>query len=270
MIVGLDIKTKKMKCSQCKTEIKNKYYRLDQFQKVYCELCYSKNSKCQVCGLPSLEVYLVQDLKVCIDCYSNKYSCRACSRDIKGKELKYIWGIQGFFCISCINSKTKCSHCRFPVYSKDSLLEVDKDIHLCESCQGISILSEEVAKNVIINIARILYIKMGIQLVKNIDLKLITRKEMKDLYIENGNDIQLIGNENENFNLLGFTKRDGNSVKIFVVNGLILSNFVSVLTHEYARAWQLKFCSKHIGRVIWEGFAEWTATKMLSLLGYHE
>ncbi len=266
MIVGLDIKNKRMKCSHCQNEVIKKYHRLDQYNKVICETCYSKNRRCQVCSLPNKDMYLVDGLKVCMDCYSQKYRCRSCSKDLKKDKLHHIYGLQGFFCSTCIHLLNHCDRCNFPAYSDDKLIEVDREIRLCESCFSTSIVDSEVAKKVLVNVSRILNKKMGLQIVKNLTLELVNKREL--MY---HSDILLKPNNQASAeNLLGFTKRDGKNFHTYIQTGLSLSTFISTATYEYARAWQLQYCSKQIGRVLWEGFAGWTATKILWLLGYHE
>ncbi len=271
MIIGLDINNKKMKCSYCLSEIRKKYYRIDQYEIVICESCYKKNHRCQVCLLPTQEIFLVHDMKVCSDCYSLKYSCRSCSRELSRKEdSKVIHGQQGFFCISCYNSKNKCTRCHFPAYTNDKLLVVDHDIILCDNCQSSSVLSEDIAKTVLLNISRILHQKMNIQQVKNIILKFVSKKELFSIIENSPLNPYKNYNSEQLENIFGFTKREGNVFKISIINGLKLSSFISTMTYEYARCWQLQNCSKQIGRILWEGFSKWTAIKMLYLLGYHD
>lgn len=266
MIVGLDVKGKKMMCSQCNKDIKDKYYRLDNYNKVVCESCYSKSQKCQVCTLPSKEVFLFNDLKICGDCFSLQYRCKSCRKDIKNEEKYHIFGIQGFFCESCYNLKEKCSRCGQPAFNKDQLTKVDDDVYLCEHCLSHSITDIEIAKTVLVNTSMILNKKIELSLAKNISLNLVTTKELEKIYRDSFIDEIVI----EQKNLTGFTKRDGSNYKIYVKNGLQLSSFISSLTHEYARTWQLQYCSKQMSKVIWEGFADWISCKLLWLLGYHD
>ena len=270
MIVGLDVNQKKMRCSQCNKEIKSKYFRMDNYSKVICDTCQIKASKCQVCLLPTQEVFLVDNLKVCVECYSQKYRCKSCSRDLKHGELSFINGLQGFFCHSCVNIRTKCSRCGFPAYTTDKLTHIEEGLSLCDSCKESSIIDEAVGKRVLVNISRILHKKMGLQVVKNLTFRLLTINEILKACDDNLEKAYTVNESGLEPKVLGFTKRDGNKYYIYIRTGQSLSGFISSATHEYARAWQLQYCSRQIGRVLWEGFAEWTAMKMLQLLGYHE
>ncbi len=270
MIVGLDVENKKMKCGQCMNEIKSKYHRLDQYGKIFCQPCYSNSRRCEVCGIPTQESFLVKNWKVCVDCYSQKYRCKSCSRNLKNEEFHTIPGLQGFFCSSCNNSKIKCSRCGFPAYTNDTFILLENNIYYCEFCQDRSVLTEEVGSNILFNISNIFYQRMGLQMVKNISLSLATKREIQNGYDDLITTLSTSEEQSKSEYYPSFVKHKDNHYELFVLNGLPLSTFIAIATYEYAQIWQSKYSPRRVGRILWEGFADWTAVKLLSLLGYHE
>ncbi len=272
MIAGLDVENKTIKCNICNKSVKNKYHRYDKYKKIYCNHCFTKSDKCFICKLPSSKTVLLESVRICMDCYSNKYHCGSCDSELESGSLGIIYGIQGFFCKRCIGLRYKCSRCGFPANDRaKKLLLVENSFYLCKDCQPCSILTEEVADNILMNVANILDKKMNLDIIEHLSIKLLTKTEIRYGINKMAMGKMITAKNDRKYELYpSFFSMNENKYTIYILKGLHISTFISVLTYEYVMLWQSKYFIHQISKILWEGIAEWIVTKVMILLGYHE
>src|SRR5207237_3268529 len=104
----------------------------------------------------------------------------------------------------------------------------------------------------------------GMALREPCQLKLASRRELLTL-IEKSSLHSL--DADSRGRCFGLFIREGNQRAIFVEYGLPQIVLLEVLAHEYAHAWQQENCPVELPAEVQEGFAEWTAYKLLQNWG---
>ncbi len=266
MITGLDIYSKKLICSECGSTVKGRYNRYDNSDKILCEKCSKRSSKCDICSVPSALLDKYIHLKVCPSCLSKKDICACCGNKINESNRKIIKGISAFFCSDCLSKAkhNKCGVCNRPIKENDKHVRNINDKKICKTCYNTHIFNNDVAKNILGNISRIIDSKFGLNS-KNIpELSLSSEVELK--FLRKMKSSSLINTE-EKVSISALEKR---YPVIYVKSGLPISKFISSVVSEYIMCWFRinKYYKGNYERHY--NFSKWVSMKVLTILGYQE
>lgn len=201
---------------------------------------------------------------VCYDCYVSSDNCQCCGESLLNKSFSTIPGTQGFFCKECIKNNPTCDRCNRPVVSDSILTSIDEGVSLCKNCVANSVINLEIGSNILVNIAQILRRVLRFEIPEDVPLYLVSKKEME--FIEGSAYSDKHGMKVPP----GVMLKENQVHSIYILIGLPISRFISVLTHEYAHIWQSRKGIHNITSSLCEGFADWVAMKILFILGYQE
>ncbi|MBN1879335.1 hypothetical protein JW823_04415 [bacterium] len=243
------------KCDVCGTMLLATYYS-DESGHAFCAECFNNAGRCALCGTILLPGAWSMDgnHKVCNECRRTRPRCAGCNR-LLGGSYSTFKGFDGVFCESCVKNTPVCISCLRPCGSHPHGLGNGNSI--CPECAKTAVIGEQQLELVISSVSRYMARNLLMTIEHPIDFKLVDstgRQAAHDnRYRESGRFI-----------------RFGEDFTIKIVKGLSRTICIETVAHELAHAWQAENWPNLPGDELVEGFAQWTAAKILAGMGYSD
>ena len=241
-------------CSNCGNLIRGRYWQIEGQTDVFCQHCYNILPRCDACGAPMKQgttAYNVHDHNICSKCWETAERCKACGLPIVKKYYEYKH-IDGKFCEHCQKNRKHCHTCGVPV--GNSYWDIFDGRVMCEECHATAINDMQTAKTILREVKSILRNKLGLELKRTYDFKLV--------YLKSGEPESPIS-----INELGLYKEDANERTIYILTSLPRAQFYETVAHELTHAWQAENTPKLKRDEIREGMAQWVAAEVLKYKG---
>lgn len=222
-----------------------------------CAACNTNAARCRLCQRPMVE-QLAQD-GICTACLANLERCDVCGRFVDdGIELQD--GTHRVFCHTCAQTMPVCTACQAPVNARGTRLSDGR--FRCWLCDLTAVDDPAQAQVLYGQVLDIAAQRFGLKL--NIPTPLVP-VDSEQLH----NVLKQIPNTHpvESHLLRGIYARKGIKRGIYVELGLRRVQMIEVIAHELGHAWQAERKPLLNDPVLIEGFAEWTAYKVLDALG---
>lgn len=177
--------------------------------------------------------------------------CQACGAPITGVYYK-IPGLPDLYCERCYQTLPRCFFCGRPVRGspKGAVRTV------CQECQREVIQDPTQAQRLVGQVRDWISGHLHLQLPARVRFQ----------FVENlapHVDVHLTGVTRE----LGAFIRDGEEVRILLINEMPRAALVETVAHELAHVWQNGKIPGNQRLVVKEGFAQWVASKVLEAFG---
>ncbi len=221
-----------------------------------CSDCFRSKPRCRVCGLPLGADPLTG---TCPTCLSSAPRCLSCGKPVTGR-YRQING-QGPYCETCQPGEPACDVCGGPLGPKRWQLS-DGRVS-CEACHATAVYEPAQAQPLYEAVTTALQQNLGMSLNIPTGLSLVDRNQLiAIIQKQNASDIH------DPEHTLGLYTRKGIRRGIYVQTGLPRLLFEQVAAHELAHAWQGENCPLMRDVLVREGFAEWSAYKVLQAQGH--
>ena len=163
------------------------------------------------------------------------------------------------YCKACIESRPRCDACSAPVGEQHWTLHDGRV--LCARCHNTAIYDPALARSLfdetVVSVVR----QLGLSLRVGVEFRLVDAPSLAQVRAS-ANDGHAPDEKT-----LGLYHRQGRLRAIYVLYGLPMLTFRTVVAHEYAHAWQGETCPLLEDDRLREGFAEWVAYRHLLHLG---
>ncbi len=252
-------------CKLCGKRVQGQHVVDKQNGDVYCNRCYAATPKCKHCRLPSPRGQ-VDSEGLCPKCRATLPKCRACGQAIVGDRYSLKFE-SGEFCTHCVETRPACSACGCPV--TDTYWKFPDGRAMCDDCKRRGILKRPQAKQVF-DEARAL-LKKHLGMVIQHDIELVLEEQNKNGKIAasisrrtDDNGSPLSASE------LGLFRQKGDEFTVFLLYGMPKEMMLETAVHELTHAWQSENCPSGQSLRVREGFAQWTAARILRAKGYQK
>ncbi len=175
--------------------------------------------------------------------------CHTCGAPITNVYYE-IPGLPGLYCEKCYKTLPHCFFCGRPVRDTQKGKRI-----VCQECRHEVIQDPEEARHLVLQIRDWLNTRLHLQLPTQTGFQFVT-----DLAPHVG--VSLLGTTRE---LGAFIHEDG-TVQILLLNDMPRATLIETVAHELAHVWQEGRVPKGQRLLIKEGFAQWTAAKVLESL----
>lgn len=222
-----------------------------------CAACNTYAARCRLCQRPMAE-QLAQD-GICAVCLADLERCDTCGRPVDiGIELQD--GTHRVFCRTCAQTLPACALCRAPTDARGSRLPDGR--FRCWLCDLTAVDDPAQAQALYGQILDIAAQRLGLALSIPTPLVPVDSEQLRSVLkqINNAHPV-------ESRPLRGIYARKGVKRGIYVELGLRKVQLIEVIAHELGHAWQAERKPLLNDPVLIEGFAEWTAYKVLDALG---
>ena len=184
--------------------------------------------------------------------------CAACGALLAGGYF-YLRDRERRYCETCINERPRCDACSAPVGQQHWRLHDGR--LLCARCHSTAIYDPAVARRLFDETVGTVVAQLGLSLRVGVEFRLVDAPALARVRAaaQNGHD--------PNEKTLGLYQRQGRLRAIYLLYGLPMLAFRTVVAHEYAHAWQGETCPLLDDDGLREGFAEWVAYRHLLYLG---
>jgi hypothetical protein len=184
--------------------------------------------------------------------------CAACQRALV-HEYFYLPDYPERYCGDCIRNRQRCFACWRPVGAQFWTLHDGRAI--CARCHFTAIYDPAKAQQLFQDTINAIVQQLGLKLRYGVEFRMVDAPMLDAIY-QHGQS-QLIPVERT----LGLFQHQGDLRAIYILYGLPLLSFRTVVAHEYAHAWQAEVCKSMDNIPLVEGFAEWVAYRHLLFLG---
>ena len=235
------------------------YRRIESQQKkglVVCQDCEQHAERCTVCRIPIHP--LVSHDGLCLTCAAEVPSCAACNKRIIGRAV-YNRTNETHYCEHCFEYLPHCTACGGAVGDNGKKLIDGRFI--CAQCDKTAVYEFATANNLYRRVVAIMSYHLAMRLKSYPTLMLVDRNQMLRLLKQVS--VQKTDKPEQVFGM--FVQRHKKR-EIYIQSGLPQILTIEVMAHEYAHAWQGENCPRLQDPLIIEGFAEWAAYRVLTLL----
>lgn len=252
----IDCARKAKFCFICKGLIVGRYWTPKDSNKYYCDSCFVKTEHCVVCSIPiENNCFEVNGKKICSKCFKTLPQCKCCQKPILQKFWQY-GRTEGYYCNYCHEKEVHCDVCGIPL--KKDYIKLSDGRLICQNCHETAITSSEVAKKILESVESIILRKFKMKVKHSSQLRLVDKRTLRSVQ------------EDKEENVLGLFKRINHTFDIYLLSHLPKSLAISVLSHEYAHAWQAENVPERQDISLREGFCEWISYHVLLELGLEE
>ncbi|MEI6846167.1 MAG: hypothetical protein WCK36_03875, partial [Candidatus Firestonebacteria bacterium] len=138
---------------------------------------------------------------------------------------------------------------------------LEKKRKICLTCKESSVTDPKEAENIYAEVAAFMEKKLNLRLKTPVPVKMVNRAELKKFAQKNIKEAD---------RLFGLFVTENKKGSIYFLSGTPRYMTLYTLAHEFAHAWQNENAAANQQPRITEGFAEWTAYKMLMEKGDRE
>jgi hypothetical protein len=174
-------------------------------------------------------------------------TCQACGLPIHGVYYK-IPGLPDLYCEKCNKTLPHCFFCGRPVKEETVGGKI-----ICKECQVEVVRDPQEARRLAGQVKDWIQDHLHLRLPSQVCFQYV-----KDLAPYLGT--QLLGTTRE----LGAFFREGEEVRILLINEMPRATLIETVAHELAHVWQNGRIPKNQRLLIKEGFAQWVASKVLN------
>jgi Protein DA1 len=163
------------------------------------------------------------------------------------------------YCASCIATRPRCDVCSAPVGEPHWRLHDNRT--LCQTCHATAVFEPHDAEQLFRETVGAVIAQLHLELRFGVVFRLVDAPGMAQIRSEAG--APLAPDEH----VLGLYQRRGDLRAIYMLYALPRLLFRTVVSHEYAHAWQNESAPNLQDAGLREGFAEWVAYRHLCYLG---
>lgn len=262
-------------CHLCGKKLQGSYFIYGE-RLVVCQDCNQTVPRCSQCKTPSLQLKTVRGVLVCPACLQKAPVCPTCHVPILGHY--YLIGDSPIkYCESCVKTRPRCDICRVPLDEHGKVFHHQSgDVIRCASCLRTAVTKAEEAEHLYRETYALLQKELHLDIPSLPKLYVVERARLISLNHQTGvlvsSDVP-VGAEHQH--LLGFFQhtahvqgeRVHDARSIYIEQLLPRTLFQAVAAHELAHAWQSFYSPPAQPPLLVEGFAEWTAYRLLLALG---
>ncbi len=235
------------------------YRRIEKTQKkglVVCQDCEKHAKRCSMCRIPIHPLVSRDDL--CLTCAREVPNCAACDKLISGRAV-YNRTNEMHYCEHCFEFLPHCTACGGAVGQHGHKLADGRFI--CGQCHETAVYEFATANNLYRRVVAMMSYNLSMRLKSYPALILVDRNQMLQLLKQVS--MQKTDKPEQVFGM--FVQRHQQR-EIYIQSGLPQILTIEVMAHEYAHAWQAEYCPWLQDALTIEGFAEWAAYRVLTLL----
>ena len=184
--------------------------------------------------------------------------CAACGALLAGGYF-YLHDREERYCQACIAERPRCDACSAPVGQQHWRLHDGR--LLCQRCHSTAVYDPAQARRLFDETVSTVVAQLGLALRVGVEFRLVDAPALAQVRAaaQDGHA--------PSEKTLGLYQRQGRLRAIYVLYGLPMLAFRTVVAHEYAHAWQGETCPLLEDYGLREGFAEWVAYRHLLYLG---
>ncbi len=184
--------------------------------------------------------------------------CAACGALLTGGYF-FLRDREERYCAACIADRPRCDACSAPLGAQHWRLHDGR--LLCARCHSTAVYDPATARRLFDETVGTVVSQLGLSLRVGVEFRLVDAPALAQVRAaaQDGRD--------PNEKTLGLYQRQGRLRVIYVLYGLPMLAFRTVVAHEYAHAWQGETCPLLDDDELREGFAEWVAYRHLLYLG---
>jgi hypothetical protein len=198
---------------------------------------------------------------ICAPCYREKLRCATCGVRVGAKAFM-LEGDSRLYCHYCFEQCPRCDTCDRPIGKEHSSGGSRRT--LCRQCESTVVSDPVQAYALYSRVRTTLVRRLGMTMRDNCHLKLVGRKQL--LSIVEKSSLHSLDADSRG-RCFGLFLRQGRQRSIYIEHNLPQIVLLEVMAHEYAHAWQSEHCLGTLSAEVQEGFAEWTAYKLLEHWG---
>ncbi|MGB0385198.1 MAG: hypothetical protein ACPGWR_10270 [Ardenticatenaceae bacterium] len=224
---------------------------------VVCLHCEDEAERCATCQIPIHSSVSYDGL--CLSCAAQAPVCAACERRII-RQVVHNLSNDVYYCEHCFTHQPHCGVCGGAVGRKGH--ELHDGRFICAQCHQTAIYDLATAKNLYQRVIGIMSFHLKMPLKLRPALLLVDRNQMLEILKQTSPD-----DIDQPEQVLGIFVQRNERRDIYIQSGLPQILMIEVMAHEYAHAWQAENCPWQRKMLIIEGFAEWAAYRVLTILG---
>jgi hypothetical protein len=184
--------------------------------------------------------------------------CAACETLLTGGYF-FLRDREERYCPRCIAERPRCDACSAPIGAEHWRLHDGRV--LCARCHSTAVYDLPTARRLFDETVGTVVAQLGLTLRVGVEFRLVDAPALAQVRAA----AQDAHDPDEK--TLGLYQRQGRLRAIYVLYGLPMLSFRTVVAHEYAHAWQGETCPLLDDDGLREGFAEWVAYRHLLYLG---
>ena len=235
------------------------YRRIEAEQEkglVVCPHCEQDAQRCTICEIPIHPS--VSHYGLCLSCAANVPICAACDQSIIGHAV-YNCTNDAHYCEHCFEHLPHCAACGGAGHNG---YQRHDGRFICAQCHETAVYDLATANNLYRRVMAVMSYHLGMRLKLRPALILVDRNQMLEILKQTSG--QQMDKPEQVFGM--FVQRH-NKRGIYVQSDLPQILTIEVMAHEHAHAWQAENCPWLRDTLVIEGFAEWAAYRVLTILG---
>ncbi len=249
-------------CNLCGSELRGQYHiyqrRTLPGDLIVCVTCERTAPRCVACQIP-MPPGTTSGL--CARCQAKLPKCVSCGQFITGPYYRN--EDQQTYCEDCYRGSPRCDACGNPAVPGGFRLHDGR--HVCPTCHQTAVYDQARGVELYRRVLDILANELAMDLSIRPGLVLVDRNQMAaEVAAAAAAGVALDAHLESIF---GLYVRKGRRRVVYAETGLPQILLLQVLAHELGHAWQAENCPLLHDRFFVEGFAEWTAYRVLTTLG---